>query len=400
MKIAIITSAYTGFFPSFYKNLSAAIRKRGDESILLLPNSGINRGNNDAILWGYRLNWFIHYYLYRLFGLQDIFSILSTYDLIRKLKRAHPDIIHLHVINAWVINMPIFIHFISNSKIKVVWTMHDCRAFTGRCAYFDEVSCDKWKTGCGACPQKTNYWPTIIDSSHAVWYFRKSYSSKFKELTIVTPSIWLKDLVKQSFFKKFHITCIYNGIDVQRLSPKIRLKTAFFERLRGLKIILGVAAIWEDRKGFNSFLYLAKYIPQDWRIILVGKLNGLQIKALPQNIVYYGSTNNQSELISLYQRADVFVNPTLADNFPTTNIESLACGTPVVTFNTGGCGEAIDDRSGIVVEKGDNHALLNAVKCVISNTDIFSAENCMKRSLRFSLSQYDKYTQLYHTINN
>lgn len=401
MRIAVIQSGNSGFFPRFYKSLKLSAEKSKDDLRLFCPNIGANRRLQlvDQINFGSKYNWFIHYHLYKFFGIQDVFSFFDTLDLIKKLKRFDPKVIHFHVVNAWIINFPLLINYINKNNIKVIWTMHDCRAFTGRCAYFDEVNCDRWKIGCGICPQKQLYWPTLIDSSALQWNLRKAMFGKFRNLHIVTPSKWLADYVKESFFNKFPVKVIYNGLDLDRFKINNIPNTLLEFIPNDINVILGVAANWEYRKGLDCFKKLAVDLPAYYRVVLVGGMNKDNVACLPKQIIYYGKTSSFEEIVSLYQRASVFVNPTLADNFPTTNIEALASGTPVVTFVTGGSAESIDEKTGIAVPQGDFDALKKAIVYVSSHRDdIFTRENCIKRSQSFSLKQFDKYIDLYHKI--
>lgn len=401
MKIAILHSANNGFFPRFYKALRSSIEKAGDKYVLIVPNSGCNKRNPQPgqRIWGTRFNWFIHHYLYKLVGLQDIFSICETVRLIKVLKEEKPDLIHLHVVNDQNMNIPMFVKYVNMYKIPVVWTMHDCRAFTGRCSYFDEIGCDRWKTGCGNCPQKQLYMPTWIDASHAEWKIRKKWHTEINNLTIVTPSTWLADFIKQSFFKEKALKVIYNGIDTSVFSKKTSLN---IRKQYGIsvekKIVLGVSAFWESRKGSDYFAELARKLTDEYQIVMIGYLDNKTRINLPSKIIQIQQTTNVQEMAAWYQVASVFVNPTLADNFPTTNIESLAAGTPVVTFQTGGSPESIDSNSGIIVKKGDGKELLKAILEVCSNPDKFTEENCQMRARSFSTLQYDLYTNLYHSL--
>jgi len=399
MRIAVLQSANLGFFPRFYQNLCSLEEKSGDEIICFSPNSGQNRRRilEKQSLWGYCLNWFIHYNIYKWTGIQDLWSPFSTLLLIRKLKEYKPDIVHMNVMSECNMCFPILIYYLNKHNIPVVWTMHDCRAFTGRCAYFDEIECERWKTGCGKCPQKELYSPTKVDSSALQWKLRKKMFNSIKNLTIVTPSQWLADHVKNSFLKEKPLMVINNGIDTTEFSKPVDIQIPALEGIKD-KIILGVAVGWAPRKGLYSMIWLSKHLPEGYQIVLVGGIQPDQEKNIPENIICLPRTNSKEELIAIYQRADVFVNPTLADNFPTVNIEALGAGLPVVTFKTGGSAECLDETCGIGVEKGNNEALLDAILEVCSHPDKYSRENCIKRSQCFSLKQFDKYIELYHQL--
>lgn len=396
MKIAIIHSSAAGFFPRFYSALSTAIRRGGNECRLFVPNTRTNRLSSlkDIHVWGTRINTFAHQRLSALTGLQDVYSVLDTLLLIRDLRAYKPDIIHLQIINDKVLNLMILKQYIERYHLPVVWTMHDCRAITGRCAYFDEIGCERWIDGCGHCPQKELYEPTLIDASHVVWSYRKKMTNGISNLTIVTPSLWLSELLKKSYLSAKSIEVVHNGIDVESFNrhsqhPKIL-------DVSGRKIVLGVAASWELRKGLNYFKRLAQDLPKDrYQVVLVGRLS--QSIA---NVQVLSPTNSLEELAKIYQKASVFVNPTLADNFPTTNIEALACGVPIVTFQTGGSAECLADGCGLAVPKMDYQSLLDAVIEVCENENVYSEEKCKARAKYFSLEQYDIYNEIYNRITS
>lgn len=397
MKIAVLHSSNQGFFPRFFTDLCRAVDKAGDDVRAFSPVSGNNlrRTLSRQTLWGHRLNWFIHFNLYRFTGLQDIFSYFSTLDLIRKLKSYDPDIFHLNVINECNICFPLLTRYLNKTGKHVVWTFHDCRTFTGRCAYFDEVQCFRWKTGCGNCPKGGLYSPSYIDNTHLEWKIRKSIFTGIRNLTIITPSEWLAGLVKASYFKNKDIRVIHNGIDTSSFSTPIEVETEILKHIEG-KIVLGVAASWEHRKGLDTMIWLANHLPDKYHIVIVGKIPPHLQPSIPGRIVCIPPTDSKEKLIAIYQRASVFVNPTLADNFPTVNIEALGAGLPVVTFNTGGSAECIVPGCGISVRKGDNKAMLAAIIEILSHPMTYTKSNSIERSKDFSLKQYDKYIKLFH----
>ena len=397
MKVAILHAGNSGFFPRYYKAIATAIEKEEDEVALFVPNSGRNKRTKlpHQITWGSRLNWFIHHKLYQLTGLQDIFSICETIMLVSKLKKYHPDIIHLNIINDKIINIPMLVQFINQYNIPVVWTMHDCRAFTGQCPYFDEVRCNRWKTGCGKCPQCESW----IDNTHITWKIRCKWHTRIKNLTIVTPSQWLADFVKESFFQDIPVKVIYNGVDTNNFSRKSHIDVRNTYHLQEKRIVLGCAINWEPRKGIQYFEQLAEMLPENYQIVLIGNISEEKKLSLTQKgIICTGRTQTLDELAAWYQTASVFCNPTLADNFPTTNIEALASGTPVVTFNTGGSPEAVDEHTGIIVEQGDVLVLREAIIEIAEHEDIYTSENCRLRSILFSNKQYDNYIKLFNEL--
>ena len=275
----------------------------------------------------------------------------ATKKLIDELEKINPDIIHLHNIHGYYVNIEMLFKYIRNNRIKLVWTLHDCWAFTGHCAYFDMVGCEKWKTGCYNCEQKRTYPISMIkDNSKWNWKMKQELFTGL-DMTIVTPSKWLKALVGQSFLKEYPVNVIYNGIDLDVFHPT-KIHFDKLPELNNKYLILGVASEWSERKGLQDFLKLANILDKNkYQIILVG-LSKQQIKKLPNYVIGIERTGNVRELAGIYTQADVFFNPTYEDNFPTTNLESIACGTPVITYNTGGSPEAISKNTGVVIEKG------------------------------------------------
>ena len=336
-----------------------------------------------------------HVFFSRITDRQGFYSTSATKRLVRSIEHFKPDIIHLHNIHGYYLDIRVLFEFLKQYNKPVVWTLHDCWAFTGHCAYFSFVNCDKWKTGCGGCPQKSAYPASyILDDSKKSFLEKKRLFTGVENMNIVTPSNWLADLAKESFLGDFPILTINNGIDLSVFKP---VESKFKEKhhLHGKKIVLGIANVWEKRKGLDDFITLSKLLPDDYKIILVG-LTEKQIAALPSNIMGITRTANINELVELYSAADVFANPTKEDNFPTVNIEAIACGTPVVTYNTGGSGEMLNEKCGIVVESGDVNALAKAI-CKIN----LNSEDCVAKALEFEKNkQYNLYLELYKNLLN
>lgn len=400
MKIAVLHSANMGFFPRFYQDICSAVDKSGDEILCFSPNSGRNRRRplDRQILWGYKWNWFVHNYLYKWTGIQDFWSLFSTIDLCKKLKKFNPDIIHLNVINEQILCFPYFVKFLNKLGVPVIWTFHDTRTITARCASFEEDQCYQWQSGCKKCTPNAIFNPSIVNNVALQWKLRKKWFNDIKKMTIVTPSQWLANHIKNSFLKDKSCLVINNGIDTSGFSKSINITIPALKNING-KILLGVAAGWSHRKGLDSMIWLSQHLPDNYQIVLVGGVNSDLVGSIPSNIICLPLTNSKEELIAIYQKANVYINPTLADNFPTVNIEALGAGLPVVTFKTGGSAECLDETCGIAVEKEDNEALLKAVIEVCNNPNKYSRENCIKRSKCFSLQQFDKYVELYHKLS-
>ncbi|MDD3040473.1 glycosyltransferase [Bacteroides sp.] len=401
MKIAVIHSGNLGFFPRFYLDLCSSVDKAGDEIMAFVPNTGQNRRRmlDREILWGTKFNWFAHFNLYKWTGIQDIWSVLSTRDLNKKLKAYNPDVIHLHGVNEYILCFPLFVRLLNNLGKPVAWTLHDTRYITARCASFEEDQCLQWQTGCKKCTTNAIYSKSKVNNVHLQWKLKKKWFNLIKNLTIVTPSQWLANHVKNSFLQDKPCIVLNNGIDTSGFSKPLDIKIPALESIKG-KILLGVATGWEHRKGLDTMIWLSQHLPEGYQIVLVGGVRPDLVDTIPSNIICLPRTSSKEELIAIYQRADVYVNPTLADNFPTVNIEALGAGLPVVTFRTGGSAESIDESCGIGVEKGNNQALLEAIMEVCQHPEKYSRENCIKRSQDFSLTQFDKYVELYNSLVN
>lgn len=325
-------------------------------------------------------------------------SSRQTLKFINWLSDVKPDIIHLHNIHGFYLNIELLFDYLKKSNIPVIWTLHDCWPFTGHCAHFSYIQCCKWSTGCYSCPQHRQAYPyAIFKDNSAVSYQRKKDAfTGIANMTIVTPSKWLESLVKNSFLKEYDTIVIPNGIDLGTFIPKANQSTFHLPR-----IILGVANVWTRRKGIQYFEELANCLDDSYIIQLVG-LNKKQVKYFkykyPEKIIPLQRTERIQDLISLYQNAHVFVNPTLEDTFPTTNLEALACGTPVITFKTGGSPESITEKCGIVVEQGDLSGLLKAVLS-IENHPLITPENCRQQALLYSDNDnFLRYIHLYQKI--
>ena len=329
----------------------------------------------------------------RLFDDHGLASRRATHRLVEQLRREAPDIIHLHNIHGYYLNYRILFDYLNSIDTPIVWTLHDCWSFTGHCAHFVTAGCDRWRTGCHSCPLKHDYPKSFADRSKRNYLLKRDLFGKNQNLHIVCVSNWLASFAKESFFSGKDIRVINNGIDLNVFRP---LPTVPHQRFR----ILGVSNVWYEAKGIYDFYKLRDLLPSDeFEIVLVG-LTDRQIKALPSGITGIGRTKSVEELVSLYSGADVFVNPTYADSFPTVNIESLACGTPVVTYRTGGSPEIIDEKTGMVVPQGDIDSLVLAIKAMRDRADSTVRSECRARAeaLFDKNSRYSEYLALYEEL--
>lgn len=361
-----------------------AYGRRGNYS----KESTIKIGDKSSVRW--------HGLVTRMTGKHGFSSKRATLTFLKQVDNLKPDLIHLHNIHGYYLNIELLFNYIKEENIPVVWTLHDCWSFTGHCAYFDFVKCDKWIDGCYACPQKHTYPKSLfVDYSKKAYERKKEIFLGLDNMTLVTPSVWLKNLVRRSFLKEYDTRVINNGIDISKFTSK-NVKKNEFGIDEDKFIILGVAGNFEPRKGLKYFIELSKIIGDDMVIYLVG-LNDKQIRDLPKNIVGIKRTENIQQLVGMYSMADVFVNPTLEEVFGMVNIEALACGTPVVTFDTGGSPESIDEKCGIVVEKGDVQALFEAINKIKARGKKTYGNNCYRRVLEHFRAEekFKEYIDLY-----
>lgn len=300
----------------------------------------------------------------------------ATKKLVKWLEGINPDIIHLHCIHGYYINLEVLFNYIRKNHIKVVWTQHDCWSFTGHCAYFDAVGCTKWKTGCYECQQLSTYPKSYIDNSKKNWKDKKELFGGL-DMVCVTPCEWLKKVVGQSFLAEYPCYVIYNGIDTN----VFHYIPSNFKKKNGLEnycIILGVASEWTERKGLKDFIRLDSMIDHNrYKIVIIG-LTKKQIENVPKTIFAMERTSNAKELAEIYSVSDVYLNLTYEDNFPTTNLEAIACGTKVITYKTGGSPEAVKNCYGYVVEKGDLESVWKLLPLVCRESKRHSIEVAYK----------------------
>jgi putative colanic acid biosynthesis glycosyltransferase len=329
-------------------------------------------------------------------------SVKATRNFIKQITGINPDIIHLHNLHGYYINIRLLFDFLSGTDTPVVWTLHDCWPITGHCVYFDFVKCEKWKTGCFQCPQKNAYPRSLfIDRSRENYSKKKLLFTSVKNLSIVTVSNWLANIVRDSFLLEYPITVINNGINTSLFTPG-KLNTVKSEyHLEGKLIILGVSNGWNYRKGLTDFLELSKYIESDIQIILIG-LSNHQISSLPSNIIGLNRTENLQKLVQFYSAADIFISTSVEETFGLSIVEAMACGTPVIVYNTTACPEVVSETTGIVVEKNNISALLSAIKTIRNNGKEYYSRSCENRvkSLYDKKDRFLDYIKLYNNLLN
>lgn len=330
----------------------------------------------------------------KLFGNYGYNSLLSTLILIKNLDRISPNIIHIHNIHSHDCNLELLFKYLFKRKIRIIWTFHDCWAITGGCTHFIQAKCDKWKNGCGGCGQKELY-SFLYDKSRNNW-LRKKRILEESNITIVCPSNWLSQVVKDSIAKNNNTFVINNGINRKIFKKQ---KSDYFKD-KGIEKkhkLLGVAYNWNEAKGLNDFLILAKTLSNDYQIILVGTDADIE-KKLPNNIIAIRKTNNQHELAEIYNSVDILINPTKEDNYPTTLMESISCGTPVISYDVGGCKEIVNKKFGHCIQP-DINLLINTIYKTMKEIDDGKYENISFAASVFDETEcYNKYIQLYKEL--
>lgn len=398
MKILSINTANFGSTGNIMLQLQECCKSNGMEMLVAFPKSRSNMKKrvDNSIYIGSILSRNVHLQLSKLTGYNGMFSYFSTLFFLRKIKKYDPDIIHLHNLHNGYINLPLLFKYIKKHNIPTVWTLHDCWPFTGQCPHFTLAKCDKWKTGCHDCTKYREYPESFVDRTKTMWKLKKKWFTGVKNMTIVTPSRWLADLAKKSFLKEYPIRVINNGIDLNIFKPT---KNNFKEKygIENKHIVLGVSSGWGYRKGLDIFIELSKQLCKNYQIVLVGTDASVDEK-LPKNIISIHRTQDQRQLAEIYTAADVFVNPTREENYPTVNMEALACGTPIISFPTGGSSEIFDESCGLVTESNDGDFMKKAIIHVCENKS-FSPEACLERAKSFDKSnRYDEYIELYKSV--
>lgn len=382
---------------SIMMNIHKALLSAGDESYVVWGR-GRESQNDKEVSINDKFGISYHCFYSRVFDKAGFASWHATKKFLNKLEKIDPDIIHLHNIHGYYINIELLFNYIKENKKKVVWTLHDCWPMTGHCAYFDAVNCQKWKSQCENCIQKRTYPKSFFfDNSRENYGVKKNLFSAC-DITLVTPSDWLKSIVQESFLKHYPIITIHNGID----SGIFHFRNSDFRIKYGIKdkfVVLGVASEWSERKGLLDFIELdekLRNISDKYKIVLVG-LNTKQIKRIPKSILSLERTSNSFELAEIYSTSNVFFNPTYEDNFPTVNLEAIACGTNVITYNTGGCKETVWGTDNYVLEKGDVDSCVKIICGEYSkfekNKFSVNCENSLEKMIK-------EYFELYSDILN
>lgn len=386
MKLLQINGGVFGSTGNIMFGIAQKAQAKGMETLCVSPVTATNKNREPKhpyVKIGSYHSRRVSVLLSKITGYSGCFARRATKKLLKTITNFAPDIIHLHNLHDSYINLPMLFGYIKKHKIRTFWTLHDCWSFTGHCVHFTISGCDKWKGSCSACPSYKKYPSSFFDNSKKMHRLKKQWFLGVPDMTLITPSKWLSDLVKQSFLKDYPTVVVNNGIDLNVFKPT---ESDFRKKygLEGKKIVLGVSFGWGYSKGLDVFVDLAKRLPADYTVVLVGT-NDDTDRQLPDNIISIHQTQNQAELAEIYTAADLFVNPTREEVLGLVNIEANACGTPVVMFRTCGSPECIDESSGSVVTYNDNDAMLSEILRVCENT-LFSSAACIERAKKFSFN--------------
>ncbi len=359
-----------------------------------------NNSSSTLIRIGSLLSQAWHLMQTRLFDRHGRGSKYATKELIRRIEELKPDIIHLHNIHGYYINYPILFKYLNSTNIPVVWTLHDCWAFTGHCAHYMNCGCTKWQQECNNCPNKKVYPKALIDNSKYNYRHKQQlFTSRANRLIITPVSQWLADQVRSSFLANSHINHIYNGIDTDVFSfigtNSVRKRYS----IEAQYIIVAVASVWDENKGLHDILSLCTILPTGYTIIVVG-LNNRQTKDLPGNVVAIPRTNSQEELAEIYSCADVVLSTSHQETFGLTIAEGMACGVPAIVYNTTALPELITPDTGIVVEQGDIKGIAQAIETICAKGKGHFTQACRRRAVENfdKIRCFEKYIALYDDL--
>jgi glycosyltransferase involved in cell wall biosynthesis len=344
---------------------------------------------------GSKFNPYIHFAISRLFDREGLSSRKETKQLINRIKQIKPDIIHLHNIHDHWLNYQLLFEYINSTSIKVVWTFHDCWAFTGHCCHFTSIKCLKWQSQCDKCPMKSGF----IDASKNNFQLKKSLFLNCKNLTIVPVSKWLEGETRKSFFTNSNIDTILNGVDTTMFHPIETDEIRDKYNLHGKFVLMAAATAWSNAKGLQDYIELSKRLPSDCVLMLVG-LTPRQMKSMPNSILCLSRTANVTELAELYSTADIVMNLSYQETFGLTTAEGFACGTPTIVYNATASPELVTDQTGCIVELGNVDGVLDAILNIKSKGKNFYSASCRQRALDLydKDKNYEKYISLYSEL--
>ncbi len=392
-KIVWFFNGYSrGSTADIIKCLERTFSNHGYNTLVVTPTRS-NAFINNFSIYSNRLSLFLYKCICRCFGIDGFSNKLTTKRLLRKLKHSIPTVISIHNTHPYYINIELVLSFAKKHNIPVFWTLHDEWLLTGRCCYFDANGCEKWKVGCGKCQYKKAFPRTVFcDCSRKLWERKRSILSLNKEATLITPSLWLMNMVKaDNYGYKNRCICLRNPFDLSLLIPSSHIQS-IQDMAKGKKIIGAAALVWNVGKGIDYLSKLADILdPTIYLVIAIGRNE--YPKELSANLHMLPPIFSKKEIASFYSTLDVFVNTTLQDNAPMVNIEALACGTPVVSFDTGGAAEPIiEGVNGFIIHKKCIHDMAERVKELDKTNELQKAccESVKKYSIEYTSEEYFK----------
>lgn len=398
-RIAFINTVCTGSHGRIMEDLRRTAEREG-WSCRVFFSRGKSAGAY-CVRFGNDVEIAVHGAASRLLDAHARFSCGATRRLLRQLDEFSPDVVHLHNAHGYYLNAPMLFRWLEARRIPLVWTLHDCWAFTGHCSHFVRAQCEKWKTGCSRCPLKKEYPASLlIDGSKGNWRWKKRVFTAPEKMTIVTPSCWLADRVGESFLRDAPRRVIGNGVDLSLFTPGDGAEETrrALGVSQGKRLLLSVAAPFDARKGFADALEIAGLLRGEAVLAMVG-LTREQKEALPQGVIGIERTDGPEALVALYRAADCLLNPTYEDTYPTVNMEAIACGTPVAAYAVCGCPEQLEAPCGKTAPVGDTHALAEAAMALCAEKNKISAACRAKAERDFDRAQAAKaYTKLYGEV--
>lgn len=390
MKILLINAVYRfGSTGRLVHELKEAAQKEGHE-VLVAFGRNPQEATEDTFYFGSKPGFMYHVLMTRFFGRHGLHSTLKTKVLMDRIDAFNPDVIHIHNVHGYYLNVPMLFNYLKTLNKKIIWTQHDTWSVSGSSAYFDYDGCEVWNRGCEVCSNTKEYpevWAFPNQKRNFKW--KQDAFIGFNNLTLITVSDWQKNLLKTTFLDTYEIKRIYNGIDLNVFIPKIKKPPSNTIKL------LGVANIWESRKGLDDFILLSKKLPNNYEITLIG-LSKEQVNTLPKNIKGITRTDSIASLVKYYQEADIYLNLSVEETMGLTSVEAMACGTPAIVYDKTAVPEIVDANSGIVVEANNIELLTQTI--INFDFDYYTIEKARNRALFFNKeSMVKSHLELYES---
>lgn len=356
-----------------------------------MPGQDRMTGYPDVVKIGSPIDNMHHGIITRLCDAHGMGSRRATRSFIKEMDKYEPDVVHLHNIHGYYLHIPTLFDALSTMNVPVVWTFHDFWPVTGHCAFYTPFQCDRWKKGCHDCPGLNSYPMSKVDRCRRNYKFKQAQWAKIEKLYPVAVSEWMRDELSESMLGDRPIEVIYNGIEHNDVARRSSTENP---------IVLGLASVWDERKGLSDIIALRERLPANYRIVVVG-LSERAIRRLPDGVEGVGRVSDADALGRLYATASVLVNPSRAEALSTVNLEAQSNGTPVVAYRGGSMAETMSENSGITVDRGDIRGLEVAIRRIVEHPEgRFTAKQCRAfiREKFDRNSNYEKYIDLYDRV--